>query len=124
MERRTWATFGAQWPGLSSFSFPSGSASASGGTGNVEGVGEVGKEKTVKFSVTSPPLEWEKYPEDKSGNGRELVINIMVGDLVRIKQYGEKGWQTKMEIPEDVWEAGRRLVEEGYGGHLPEGFRF
>ncbi|EGZ73823.1 hypothetical protein NEUTE2DRAFT_60614 [Neurospora tetrasperma FGSC 2509] len=110
MERRTWGTFGRQWP--SSF-WASGAAGAA-------GVGE-----TVKYSVTSPPLEWEEYPDEESGNGRELVINVMVGDLVRIKEYGEKGWQVKMEIPENVWEAGRRLVEEGgYGGHLPEGFRF
>lgn len=59
------------------------------------------------------------------GMGGKLVINVMAGDLVRIKEYGEKGWQVKMEIPKNVWEAGRRLVEKGgYGGHLPEGFRF
>ncbi|EAA32888.1 hypothetical protein GE21DRAFT_6420 [Neurospora crassa] len=108
MERRTWGTFGRQWPS----SFCSSSV-------------EVKEEERVNYSVTSPPLEWEEYPDEESGNGRELVINVMVGDLVRIKEYGEKGWQVKMEIPENVWEAGRRLVEEGgYGGHLAEGFRF
>ncbi|KAK1783072.1 DUF218 domain-containing protein [Copromyces sp. CBS 386.78] len=109
MERRAWGTFGAQWPSFSS-SHP--------------GEGEVGKERRVKFSVTSPPLEWEEYPDEESGNGRELVINIMVGDLVRLKEYGERGWQAKMQIPKNAWEAGRRLVEEGgFGGHLPEGFQ-
>ncbi|KAL0471696.1 DUF218 domain-containing protein [Neurospora intermedia] len=110
MERRTWGTFGRQWP---SFCY------------SMEGEDKEEKEEKVKYSVTSPPLEWGEYPDEESGNGRELVINVMVRDLVRIKEYGEKGWQVKMEIPEDVWEAGRRLVEKGgYGGHLPEGFRF
>ncbi|KAK3486093.1 DUF218 domain-containing protein [Neurospora hispaniola] len=138
MERRTWGTFGRQWP--SSFC-SSPSSSFSGGASGAAGVGMEGedeekeeieedeekeeKEEKVNYSVTSPPLEWEEYPDEESGNGRELVINVMVGDLVRIKEYGEKGWQVKMEIPENVWEAGRRLVEEeGYGEHLPEGFWF
>lgn len=112
MERRTWGTFGAQWPSLSSSFSQAGKV-------------EEGEVKKVEFSVTSPPLEWEEYPDEKSGDGRELMTNIMVGDLVRLKEYGERGWQTKMEIPPDVWEAGRRLVEDGgFGGHLPEGFQF
>ncbi|KAK3398337.1 DUF218 domain-containing protein [Sordaria brevicollis] len=98
MERRTWATFGAQWP--------------------------FDLSEEVRYSVTSPPLDWREYPDEESGNGRELVMNIMVGDLVRLKEYADRGWQVRMEVPEEVWEAGRRLVEDGgFGGHLPQRFR-
>ena len=91
MERRTYATFVKQWPG-----------------------GEGGE---VEFTVTSPGLEWDEYPD--AGNPRDLVISIMVGDLVRIREYPAKGFQIEQEIPEEVWEAGKRLVLAGFGGHLP-----
>ncbi|KAJ6544004.1 DUF218 domain-containing protein [Mycena capillaripes] len=42
IERRTWATFTAQWPG-----------------GGVGGEGSAG----ATFRVTSPPLEWADYPD-------------------------------------------------------------
>jgi len=46
------------------------------------------------------------------------VINIMAGDLQRIKYYPEKGFQVYQEIPEDVWEAFEKLVALGFDKHL------
>jgi hypothetical protein len=43
----------------------------------------------------------------------EKVIDIMVGDLQRIKLYAEKGFQVYQEIPTEVWKAYERLVELG-----------
>ena len=50
----------------------------------------------------------------------EKVINIMVGDLQRIKIYPAKGFQTYQQIPDDVWQAYERLVELGFDKQLIE----
>ena len=41
-------------------------------------------------------------------------FNILVGDVLRMKYYADKGWQIKQEIPIDVWEACLRLVDYGF----------
>lgn len=69
------------------------------------------------FTVTSPPLDFVSYPN--ADNPKDLVIHIMVGDLVRIRDYPARGFQIPQEIPDDVWEANRRLMTRGYDGHLP-----
>ncbi|POS76619.1 DUF218 domain-containing protein [Diaporthe helianthi] len=97
MERRTFATFMRQWPGIDRT--------------------ELGDGERVEFSVTSPQLEFAEYPDE--GNPRHLVTNIMVGDLIRIRDYPAKGYQIQQDIPEDVWEAGQRLIAAGFNGHLP-----
>jgi uncharacterized SAM-binding protein YcdF (DUF218 family) len=91
MERRTYATFAKQWPGVDAGS--------------------------MRFSVTSPPIAWEDYPDAE--NPRELVISIMVGDLVRIREYPKLGFQIEQDIPDEVWEAGMRLKGAGCNRHLP-----
>jgi len=69
-----------------------------------------------KLLVTSPLLSFEEYPNNEIP--LERVINIMVGDLQRIKIYPEKGFQIPQEIPAGVWRAWERLVELGFDGHL------
>lgn len=71
----------------------------------------------VEFAVTSPPLGFDEYPNEE--NPRELVTSIMVGDLVRIREYPKRGFQIEQEIPNEVWEAGQRLIQAGYNKHLP-----
>ncbi|KAJ9144174.1 DUF218 domain-containing protein [Pleurostoma richardsiae] len=88
MERRTYATFRKQWP-----------------------------DPDTEFTVTSPLLEFEEYPD--ADNPRDLVINIMVGDLVRIREYPARGFQIPQDIADEVWNAGRRLIAAGYDSHLP-----
>lgn len=70
-----------------------------------------------EFTVTSPQVEFKEYPDES--NPRDWVIHIMVGDLVRIREYSARGFQIHQVIPEDVWEAGQRLVAAGYDKHLP-----
>lgn len=94
MERRTYATFMKQWPGMET---------DEGG-------------KRFQFTVTSPLLEFAEYLDEQ--NPRDLVINLMVGDLVRIREYAAKGYQISQEIPEEVWEAGQRLIAAGFTQHL------
>ncbi|RYO85604.1 hypothetical protein DL766_009440 [Monosporascus sp. MC13-8B] len=71
----------------------------------------------TEFMVTSLELEWNEYPNED--NPRDLVINIMVGDLIRIREYPARGFQISQDIPDEVWQAGQRLIREGYDSHLP-----
>jgi uncharacterized SAM-binding protein YcdF (DUF218 family) len=66
--------------------------------------------------VASPPIPFPEYPTAELP--KELVINIMVGDLQRIRVYPGRGFQIEQEIPDDVWQAFERLVELGYDKHL------
>jgi len=89
MERRSYATFRKLWP-----------------------------EKEVL--VTSPRVSFDEYLDEYANS--ELtgddVINIMVGDLQRIKVYAEKGFQVHQEIPNDVWSAYEELVGAGFTRRL------
>ena len=68
------------------------------------------------FIVTSPPISFEDYPNEEILEDK--VINIMVGDLQRIKIYPRRGFQIFQEIPPNVWSAYEKLVELGYTEHL------
>ncbi len=69
-----------------------------------------------KLIVTSPQISFENYSTEDIPV--ERVINIMAGDLQRIKIYPDKGFQIYQDIPDDVWKAFERLVELGYDKHL------
>jgi uncharacterized SAM-binding protein YcdF (DUF218 family) len=66
--------------------------------------------------VTSPRISFEDYPNEEIP--LERVINIMVGDLQRIKIYPAKGFQVYQEIPHEVWSAYEKLVVMGFDKHL------
>ena len=69
-----------------------------------------------QFVVTSPQISFEDYPNEEIP--LEKVINIMIGDLQRIKIYPSKGFQTYQEIPADVWQAYEQLVALGFDKQL------
>jgi uncharacterized SAM-binding protein YcdF (DUF218 family) len=69
-----------------------------------------------KLVVTSPKISFEEYSTGQIS--LDQFINIMVGDLQRIKIYPEKGYQIYQEIPGKVWEAYERLIGLGYDKHL------
>ncbi len=69
-----------------------------------------------KLLVTSPQIPFDEYSNEEIP--LERVINIMVGDLQRIKLYPEKGFQIYQDIPQYVWSAYERLIELGYDKHL------
>ena len=69
-----------------------------------------------KLFVTSPQISFDEYPNEEIP--LERVINIMVGDLQRIKFYPGKGFQIYQQIPEKVWKAYERLIELGFDKHL------
>lgn len=66
--------------------------------------------------VTSPQISFEDYPTTKIP--AKQVINIMVGDLQRIKLYAEKGFQIYQEIPLKIWQTFEQLVKSGFDEHL------
>ena len=69
-----------------------------------------------KLLVTSPQISFDEYPIPDIP--LERVINIMVGDLQRIIEYPQKGFQIKQEVPEDVLHAYETLIQLGYDQHL------
>ena len=72
----------------------------------------------LEVLVTSPQISFEEYPLPWLPMYR--VIEIMLGDLQRIRDYPAKGFQIEQEIPVDVLEAFQELSEMGFSGHLIE----
>ena len=62
-----------------------------------------------KVIIHSENISCEDYYKK---NGNEW-INILVGDIQRMKLFYEKGWQIKMHIPQEVWNAYEILMKKG-----------
>ena len=69
-----------------------------------------------KLIVTSPQVPFDDYYNDDIPI--DEVINIIVGDLHRIKIYPEKGFQIFQEIPDNILRACEELIKLGYDKHL------
>ncbi len=60
-----------------------------------------------------------RFPEGVSNSvGIIGVVNEMVGDVHRIRQYAELGYQSPHELPAHVMEAWSYLVQQGFTNHL------
>ncbi len=70
----------------------------------------------VDVRVTSPPIDFAAYPT--ADLPRDLVINILVGDVQRVRVYAERGFQMAQPMPDEVWAAYEELVARGYATHL------
>lgn len=70
----------------------------------------------IKLIVTSPQLSYEDMFTDTQS--KEQFINIMVGDMQRIKVFPSLGFQIEQDIPEKVWNSFNALVERGFTKHL------
>jgi len=66
--------------------------------------------------VTSPPIPFDDYFTPDLP--RDLVINILVGDVQRTRVYAERGFQVFQPMPDEVWAAFTELVARGYTSHL------
>ena len=66
--------------------------------------------------VTSPQIPFDEYATNDIP--LERVINIMIGDLQRIRLYPARGFQIYQEIPTEIWDAYERLVQLGFDKHL------
>lgn len=75
----------------------------------------------VQAFVDSPPLE---FPQDVSHIiGVFGVMHEMVGDIDRILQYSSQGFQLAHDIPEQIMESWRHLIDVGFHAHLLNGGR-
>lgn len=60
--------------------------------------------------INSEDIDCEEYYK----RNKTEWVSVLVGDIQRMKLFYEKGWQIKMDIPQEVWEAYYILVKRGY----------
>lgn len=70
----------------------------------------------TSITVTSPQMSFEEYVA--GGIPKNEVINIMVGDLQRIREYPKIGFQIEQNIPPKIWASYEALVSTGFTEHL------
>jgi uncharacterized SAM-binding protein YcdF (DUF218 family) len=75
----------------------------------------------VSHRVAAPPLDlWSQ----SSVRGLAELIDEMVGDVDRLRFYGDLGFQVPVEVPDQVLAAQARLIAAGFDGHrLDRGLR-
>ena len=66
--------------------------------------------------ISSPPIAFADYFTEALP--KELIIQLLVGDVQRIRVYPDKGFQIPQPMPEAVWAAWEELVARGYTHHL------
>jgi len=76
---------------------------------------KVWPEKQVQ--VTSLQVPYEHYIHNGE-DSKDRIINLMVGDLQRIKLYPALGFQIEQDIPTSVWTAFEELVALGFDRFL------
>jgi len=70
----------------------------------------------IALFVTCPELQ---FPRDVSPViGLLGIISEMVGDIERIQRYPALGYQVPHELPQDVLDAWKYLIERGFTHHL------
>lgn len=70
----------------------------------------------VKWITSVPALSFAEYVTPPIT--LESTIQLMVGDLQRLRVYEEKGFQAHVDVPELVWEAYRRLADAGFDRYV------
>ena len=70
----------------------------------------------IDLILTSPAGSFDDYIKDTFDS--DTIINLMMGDLERIKEYPARGFQIYQDIPPDVWAAFLYLADQGYTKHL------
>lgn len=70
----------------------------------------------VKWFVSVPRLSFEEYPAENVP--LEATIQLMTGDLQRLRVYAKKGFQAEVEVPDNVWEANERLIRDGFDTYV------
>ena len=71
----------------------------------------------IQMQVSSQPITLQEYLHT-SEKGAEVDINVMVGDLQRLKLYPAKGFMAPTDIPAEVWASFEALVTLGFTQHL------
>lgn len=66
----------------------------------------------VNWYARPPRIPLLEYPTEEVPLDR--MINLMVGDLQRLRVYAAKGFQAPVDVPEQVWSAYERLAGKGF----------
>jgi uncharacterized SAM-binding protein YcdF (DUF218 family) len=74
----------------------------------------------VECIITSPEISYEEYPNGRRPEFKKKYTDVMVGDLLRIKEYPKLGFQIEQDIGDEVWQAGQELIKLGYNKYLPK----
>ena len=74
----------------------------------------------LDFSVTSPQVSIPEYLRraKEQGISENASVSVIVGDFQRMDLYAKLGYQLPQHIPEEAWQAFRRLVAMGYDKQL------
>lgn len=70
----------------------------------------------LRWFVNAPKIAFSDYANGDCPLDQE--IELMTGDLQRLRVYAELGYQTSVEIPEGVWQAFERLAADGYDRYV------
>lgn len=68
--------------------------------------------------VSSWNISMEDYDKYAKENNLPSWVNLMVGDVQRMRVFYEKGWQVKDEVPDNIWEVYEELVKRGYDEYV------
>lgn len=71
----------------------------------------------TKAYITSPQISYENYSSE-TGITKKNTINIVVGDTQRIKLYPQKGFMIYQNIPDEIWNSYKELVNRGFTEQL------
>ena len=69
-----------------------------------------------KGVITSKEVTFEEYYNSNIDN--KIWIDVLVGDIQRMKLFAKKGWQIEMEVPQNVWNAYEELKNKGYDKYV------
>lgn len=69
----------------------------------------------VHWGVSTPDIPFERYADETA---LDPEIQLMVGDLQRLRVYADKGYQAPIDVPDDIWAAYERLVKDGYRAYV------
>ncbi|NUT97454.1 MAG: YdcF family protein [Saccharothrix sp.] len=70
----------------------------------------------VDWSVSTPAVSFAEYTARDASERR--TIELIVGDLQRIKVYADRGFQAPMPVPPEVWAAYESLVRLGFDRYV------
>lgn len=68
--------------------------------------------------ITSMNISCEDYNQNAIKNNLPNWVDLMVGDVQRMRVFVKKGWQVETEVPDEIWDAYEELVKRGYNKYI------
>ena len=70
----------------------------------------------VRWITSVPPLTFQEYVT--APVTLDSTIELMVGDLQRLRVYEDMGFQAHVDVPGHIWDAYRRLADAGFDRYV------